>query len=255
MVKSMIDLDKHRSALSEFWQADPFPHAQIDNFWSEDFCAELLTQIPTPESDLWNGYYHNAIEYKKTLNIWDKFDTVIYQAFTELCSRRFTDYLSSELGIPGLEPDYGLHGGGLHYYPPGGKLNPHIDYSHHPKLGNRRKVNILIYLNQDWQTDHGGQLGMWAKSQAESYQRPDKLIDPVYNSCVIFENSTHSYHGLASESTQGRYSMALYYLIADDSEQKNTKANFLPTSDQKDDVHIHDLINLRKTQRINTREK
>ena len=26
-------------------------------------------------------------------------------------------------------------------------------------------------------------------------------------------------------------------------------------TDQKDDVHIHDLINLRKTQRINTREK
>ncbi len=248
----MIDLDKHRSALSEFWQADLFPHACLENFWDSDFCSELYHELPLPESDKWNGYYNNAIEYKKTLNIWDKFDSRLYQAFTYLSSRAFTDYLIEVLRVPGLEPDVGLHGGGLHYYPPGGKLNPHIDYSHHPKLKYRRKINILIYLNKDWQTSHGGQLGLWNKDRALACEKPDKLVDPVYNTCMIFENSAKSYHGLANASQNGRYSLAMYYLVNDNSTEENLKANFLPSADQKDDPEVKELINLRKKQRINT---
>ncbi len=248
----MIDLQKHRSTLDNFWNADPFPHAYLENLWDSDFSEELYQDLPNPDSDKWNGYYNNAIEYKKTLNQWDKFDSKVYQAFTYLSSRAFTDYLIDVLGIPGLEPDVGLHGGGLHYYPPGGKLNPHIDYSHHPKLKYRRKINILIYLNKDWQTSHGGQLGLWKADRAHNCEEPDKLIDPVYNSCVIFENSTQSYHGLANPSQNGRYSLAMYYLVNDQSTEENLKANFLPTADQKNDIEVQELINLRKTQRINT---
>lgn len=248
----MIDQQKHRATLNKFWDSEPFPHQVLSDFWNPDFAQELCDELPLPESDKWNGYYNNAIEYKKTLNEWDKFDTKVYQAFTYLCSRQFTDYLSSVLKIPGLEPDVGLHGGGLHYYPEGGKLNPHIDYSHHPKLGYRRKVNILIYMNPAWKPELGGQLGLWTESDALSCQAPAKLIEPEFNTAVIFENTTHSYHGLASPALRGRYSLAMYYLVNDNTPRENLKANFLPTVDQKDDAQVQELINLRKTQRINT---
>lgn len=248
----MIDLGKHRPALDDFWNADPFPHVVINDFWDEVVAYKIHHELPEPDSELWNGYYDNAIEYKKTLNEWDKFNTNIYQAFTYLSSPEFVGYLSNSLGIPGLTPDVGLHGGGLHYYPQGGKLNPHIDYSHHPKLGFRRKLNILIYFNHDWNTEHGGELGLWRPDQALAFGEPEKLVAPQFNSCVIFENSTQSYHGLARPSTLGRYSMAMYYLINDHSTPENTKANFLPTNEQQNDQSVLDLIETRKTQRINT---
>tara|TARA_Y100000389_G_scaffold31859_1_gene27015 strand:+ start:12958 stop:13722 length:765 start_codon:yes stop_codon:yes gene_type:complete len=248
----MIDLQKHRSNLSNFWQADPFPHACLENFWDSDFCQELHDELPVPNSHKWNGYYNNPIEYKKTMNIWDKFDSKLYQAFTYLTSRVFTDYLIETLEIPGLEPDVGLHGGGLHYYPPGGKLNPHIDYSHHPKLKYRRKISVLVYLNKDWQITDGGQLGLWDKDRASACEEPNKVVNPEYNTCMIFENSENSYHGLANVSQNDRYSLAMYYLVNDNTPMVNLKANFLPSADQRDDKQVRELINLRKRQRINT---
>jgi hypothetical protein len=46
-----------------------------------------------------------------------------------------------------LYPDPGLHGGGWHMHGAGGNLNPHLDYSIHPKSGLMRKLNIIIYLS------------------------------------------------------------------------------------------------------------
>ena len=46
-------------------------------------------------------------------------------------------------GIPVLLPDNGLNGGGWHIHANGGKLNPHLDYSMHPKLPYQRKIILL----------------------------------------------------------------------------------------------------------------
>lgn len=248
----MINLDAHIQKFSNFWDTEPFPHAVIENFWDTDFALDVYKELPNPDSDLWNGHYDNPIEFKKTLNIWDRFDSKIYQAFIYLCSKKFSNYLSDAMGIPDLIPDVGLHGGGLHYYPQGGKLNPHIDYAHHPKLLYRRKLNLLVYLNHDWHESHGGHLGLWSKQKAMNHADPDRLVRPTFNSCIIFENSLKSYHGLATPCTRGRYSMAMYYLINDKSHIQHTKAKFLPTKNQKDDPKIHKLIDLRKQRRVNS---
>lgn len=248
----MISLDTHITKMDNFWNESPFPHAYIKDFWDTDVAENLHNELPLPDSDKWNGYYNNQIEYKKTLNIWDNFDTKIYQAFTYLCSQKFTDWLSNILDIPNLIPDVGLHGGGLHYYPRGGKLNPHIDYAHHPKLSLRRKINLLVYLNKDWKKSHGGQLGLWSEDQVKQFNPPEKLIDPEFNNCIIFENTDKSYHGLVTSAAAGRYSMAMYYLIDDCSETEHKKARFLPTQSQKDNPEVKKLIEQRKTQRIVT---
>lgn len=251
----MINLKLHVNNLGKFWMGNPFPHVVLDDFWLPSFAEKLATEVPDDDSELWNGYYNNELEYKRSLNVWDHFDTNTYNAFAFLTSEKFTQYLSNTLDIPGLVPDVGLHGGGLHLYPPGGKLNPHVDYSHHPKTGLRRKLNLLVYLNSDWKHDQGGQLGLWTPDSALECREPEKVIEPLFNRAVIFESTQQSYHGLVhpvSNNGDFRRSMAVYYLIDDNTDMQNPKATFLPTMTQKDNKEVLDLIKRRQTERVNT---
>jgi Rps23 Pro-64 3,4-dihydroxylase Tpa1-like proline 4-hydroxylase len=82
----------------------------------------------------------------------------------------------------------------------------HVDFNQHPK-GWHRRVNLLIYLNEEWDESWNGhlQLGM---------QTP-KLIAPFGGRCVIFETNDQSWHGhpvpLTCPEHIQRRSLALYY--------------------------------------------
>ena len=65
-----------------------------------------------------------------------------------------------------------MDGGGLHRSLPGGFLNVHTDFSaHHSKPGWRRRVNLLLYLNPEWQPDWGGELELWSKDMQRCVTR------------------------------------------------------------------------------------
>ena len=57
-----------------------------------------------------------------------------------------------------------LEGGGLHQSPAGGFLNIHADFTVHPHHRNwQRRANLLLYLNDDWKPEYGGDLELWTK--------------------------------------------------------------------------------------------
>src|SRR5437879_5521062 len=85
--------------------------------------------------------------------------------FDYLNSPRFVSQIADLVGCD-LFPDPGLHGGGWHAHARGGKLNVHLDYSIHPKLGLERRVNLIVYLTPGWKQEWGGALGLWAHNQA-----------------------------------------------------------------------------------------
>ena len=55
-----------------------------------------------------------------------------------------------------LIPDPYLIGGGLHELKENGYLNIHSDFNLHPTMKLDRRLNILIYLNKNWQDNYGG---------------------------------------------------------------------------------------------------
>jgi hypothetical protein len=59
--------------------------------------------------------------------------------------------------IQGLFADPELFGAGLHCIPRKGFLNMHVDFNAHPK-GWHRRVNVLIYLNEEWRDEWNGHL-------------------------------------------------------------------------------------------------
>ena len=128
----------------------------------------------------------------------------------------------------------------------GGKLNIHLDYSIHPKLKLQRKLNLIVYLAENWNPEWKGQLEFWSSDRKQCITSTDTL----FNRAVIFDTTQNSYHGLPTplECPEGRYrkSIAVYYLI-DPVENcpVNSKAIYIPTEDQKDDPEVNRIINKR----------
>ena len=147
-----------------------------------------------------------------------------------------------------MYPDYGLHGGGWHMHGTGGNLNVHKDYSVHPKLGLRRKLNLIVYLSENWNPDWGGAIEFW--SHNEQNNRPlalEKSIDCMYNRAVLFDTTQNSWHGLPTPLTcpKGKYrkSIAMYYLTdADGDEEVRQRALFAPRKEQENDPNVLELI-------------
>lgn len=234
-------------SLTEFGRQGPFDHCIIDEFFKEDVARELEVEFPGFDSDEWHKY-NNPIEIKKLCNNWNVFPALTYQVFNYLNSTDFLHILARLLpSDKKLYSDIGLNGGGWHIHKKGGKLNTHLDYSLHPKLGLQRKLNLIIYLNASWERNWGGNLGLWSN---ESSERPGELIkeiEPKFNRAVLFDTTQNSWHGLPDPircpDNEYRKSMAVYYLCEPPIQvDKRSKALFSPTKDQTNDQSVLDLI-------------
>jgi hypothetical protein len=140
-----------------------------------------------------------------------------FLAFDELIkSEEFLNILSKITGIPNLiyDPDY--YGGGTHESLNGERLLPHIDYNYHPKTGHYRRLNLLVYLNPEWQQEWGGELELHSNPLDADKDRV-KSCSVHKNSCTILETTSTSWHGFpvielpANKRHLSRRSIAVYY--------------------------------------------
>jgi hypothetical protein len=249
-VSNVISPDVDFSALvDEFQSAEPFNHVVIDNFFEPAIAEGLAADFPGFDSDVW-AEYNNPIEIKKLCNRWDKFPKLTYSVFDYLNSPAFVEKMSLLVGET-LFPDPGLNGGGWHTHKAGGKLNTHLDYSIHPKLGLERRVNIIVYVQPEWKPEYGGELGLWEAT--DEGRRPGNLAVQIgcnFNRAVIFDTSQDSWHGLPEpvRSPDGinRNSIAAYYLCEPrPGVSDRGKALFAPYGDQENDASVLELIRLR----------
>ena len=248
-----INKDNLILSLSQFKGAIPFDHCVVDDFFSDEIAALLEGEFLEYESPKW-CLYKNAIENKKTLNDWNLFPPLTYRIFNFLLSKDFMLLLEKGLGIE-LFQDPGLHGGGWHIHGKDGNLNPHYDYSIHPKLRIQRKINIIIYLSSALKPEHGGHLGLWGHDSNRNTTGPlIKEIEPKFNRAVIFDTTQNSWHGMSRSLTQPegvyRKSLAIYYLVTPPSGvDERERALFAPRDDQRGDADIEKLIKTRADSR------
>jgi len=141
--------------LKEQWQnAKPYSHVVIDNFLPLEVAKAVSDEFPNSDSNFWYEY-SSPLEVKKACSDWNKFPGSIYRTFLSLLSPQVTEVLSF-LTDRELVADIGLHGGGLHLHKAGGKLNTHLDYSIHPTAKLQRKVNIIVYVSENWNPEWDG---------------------------------------------------------------------------------------------------
>jgi len=245
----MINKKALKKALLSFKGNKPFDHCIIENFLVEETLKNIINEFPDYDSEIWLDY-KNPLEDKKTSNAWYRMPEHTYSLFQYLNSNDFTNFLSKEIGEE-LYADYGLHGGGWHCHSDGGNLNPHMDYSIHPKIKLERFLNIIIYVSPDIKEAHGGHLGLW-EHDSKNIQPGNlsKEIFPKCNRAILFNTTQNSWHGMSRQLSlpKGIYrsSLAIYYLRKPSKDaDKRGKALFAPRENQKNNKEIAELIKLR----------
>lgn len=214
-VTGLLDLTDLRARLPElrtaYAAADPFPHIVLDDVLAPEVFAGAVREFPTLRDPSWHGYLHvNETKFaNRTPETWGP---TLQDVAHELVGAEFIAFLSELTGIDRLLPDWSMDGGGLHQTLRGGHLNIHADFTtHHTNPHWRRRVNILLYLNDGWRPEWGGQVELWNADMSECRAR----VEPAPNRMLVFTTSFDSFHGhpdpLTCPPDVARRSMALYY--------------------------------------------
>jgi len=195
----------------QFQQNQPYPHVYLRNFLEADVAREMAAEFPGLATDAWTRYKHPN-ENKVGLAKRSLFPERLGEVVDELDSPAFVHWLSELTGIPNLLSDDMLEGGGLHQCGAGGFLNVHTDFSNHHYHKNwRRQVNLILYLNPDWEEQWGGALELWDREMRRCVVK----IPPLFNDALIFRTDEISYHGFPDPvrcpRDESRKSLALYY--------------------------------------------
>lgn len=190
--------------------ADPFPHAVIDGLLDAGLIQAAAKAFPTPGQIVWYKY-ENPLERKLAANRLDQLPAVISDILAELNSADFVEFIESLTGIPRLIPDPGYVGGGLHQIERGGKVDIHADFNYHPQMNLDRRVNVILFLNEQWKEEYGGHLELWDRGMTSAV----RSIPPLFNRLVVFNITDDAYHGhpepLACPEGETRKSLAVYY--------------------------------------------
>lgn len=198
--------------------AEPFPHIVLEDFLPPERVDAILEAFPDPDSPYWST--KDQPDSKKQDTTPDyiaelKMPPVIREAMWQFNSSLFLFFLHHLTGIRGLTGDPWLYGGGIHQILPGGLLKIHADFNIHEFTGLLRRINVLVYLNKDWQDEWGGHLELWDTDMGRCVRR----VAPKAGTCVIFNTSSTSYHGhpdpLRCPPGRTRKSLAFYYYTID----------------------------------------
>jgi Rps23 Pro-64 3,4-dihydroxylase Tpa1-like proline 4-hydroxylase len=194
----------------------PCPHILLEDFVALESALAAAQHFPGPETEAWIQYKHQN-ENKLGLTKRDMFPLQLALIVDELNSPEFVGWLSELTGIPGLMADHSMEGGGLHQSTRGGFLNIHTDFSmHHYHKTWRRRVNLILYLNPDWQAEWGGAIELWDTQMRNC----EAKYLPFLNHALIFTTDEKSLHGfpdpLQCPEDESRKSVALYYYTAEE---------------------------------------
>lgn len=244
----LINITNIQKSFIKYHQNSPYDHCIVDNFLTEETIQKIEQEFLDYSSGKW-FIYQNLLENKKACNDWNIFGPATYSLFSYLNSQEFVEILSGLTNIK-LIPDPGLHGGGWHCHGVGGNLNPHLDYSIHPKTGLQRVINIILYVSKELRPLHGGYLGLWEHNKLEDM--PGKLmaqIEPRFNRAVIFNTTQNSWHGMSEPLTvpDGIYrkSLAVYYLQEIQKDVLHNKRAKFAARENQNHEELKALIKLR----------
>jgi 2OG-Fe(II) oxygenase superfamily len=209
------EVDAEQQALAaRFRERNPFRHVIIENFLTSDYCAQLLEQFPPFE----RGNARNEAGELANKSTIEKIRGLgpAFAALDDLVqSHDFLDLIGRITGIDDLLYDPWYFGGGTHENRNGQDLDVHVDFNRHPLERWHRRLNLIVYLNHEWEIDWGGALEL--HSDPRSADDRVTAIAPLFNRAVIFETTEWSWHAFPridlplAQRELTRKSIALYF--------------------------------------------
>lgn len=201
-----------RARASEYRGNDPYPHIVIDDFLPPSLLREIVAEFPDNTGRTCFSRDQERLKFQVRP---DESDGAVTRAlFAELNSMAFLAFLSELTGIEGLVADPYYAGAGLHEIKRGGHLSIHADFPRHEVMHLDRRLNLLVYLNDDWVEPYGGALELWDREMKQCR----KSVLPLMARAVIFNTDRDTFHGhpepLRCPEQRTRRSIATYYYTA-----------------------------------------
>jgi hypothetical protein len=241
------DLRERLSVLkTEFATAHPYQHVVIDNFLPENVFQQAMANFDVVSKEQWTGYLH-VNERKFANSNPTTWGLTLQQIARELNTPEFVSLLEELTGIDNLLVDPTFEGGGLHQSLRGGFLNMHADFTVHPHQRHwKRRLNLLLYCNENWLPEYGGGLELWDATMSHA----EKIVQPIGNRVLIFATDATSFHGhpdpLQCPDGVARRSMALYYFTYEDKPNvRSTEYRARPNDGSKGILIYLDKMTLR----------
>ena len=215
-------------ANQSYARAMPFPHHIVDGLFPESILDKLDAEFPdalaaeeqggfekgcrNASARGWRCILGDGGNLKITNSNERQMGPHLQAVLGVMKSREFVTVLEQLTGISPLEVDPSNEGSGQHQIVRGGSLQIHADFNQlHEASGLHRRVNVFLYLNNDWQADWRGDLELWDRSMRRCTAR----IAPLRNRLVVFSTTDFSYHGHADPlncpAHRSRRSLAVYY--------------------------------------------
>ena len=140
---------------AHFQHRNPFRHVVIDDYFDATTCASLLEEFPPFE----RGSTRNVVGELGNKSTVEKNRTLgpTFSALDDLAQvRDFLDLIGKITGVPGLLCDLWYFGSGTHKNRHGQDLDAHVDFNRHPAERRHRRLNLIVYLNREWDDAWGG---------------------------------------------------------------------------------------------------
>jgi hypothetical protein len=223
---------------SSYQNASPFPHIVVDDFLPADLLRRVVAEFPKRHAPEFDDAHS---QLKASYRLDDIASPFIHNLLLALNTAPLISFFEEMTGIKGLVPDPFFKGAGLHETSRGGHLSVHADFNFNKQLRLRRRINIIIFLNEGWQPEWGGELELWDKQMTQK----EVGALPVLGRMVTFNTESDTYHGhpdpLTCPPEVMRRSIALYFYSANEEavpeeERHSTMWKVRPAS--RDAAHV-----------------
>ncbi len=201
---------------ARFRAARPYPHLVIDEFLEPAFCRRLQREFP--KFDRANARNEHGEIGRKALfsnvaglgRAYAEFDLLVQ-------SPAFLALVTQLTGIPALLYDREWLGAGAQVDLNGQNLDQHIGFNFHPRTHAYRRVNLELFLSEEWREEWGGCLELQSNPRGPRERNEIVRIVPRANRCVLFEASERSWSGYSpiqipgKQANLGRRSLSVYF--------------------------------------------
>lgn len=213
-------LERAASLRGVFDSAKPFRHLAIDGFFDAAKIETLIDQFPSFDPDCaineFGGVGGKDV-HERISDVGPAYRDLAAYAASDEMSR----FLSDATGIPDLIwGGENMYGGGTYENLHGQGLAVHIDFNRNEPAGLHRRLNVLLYMSTEWQSEWGGALELPADPR-----NPEDdwyvAFEPFANRVIIHETTESLWLGfrpiLLPEDRRhlSRKSIALYFYTAD----------------------------------------
>ena len=165
-------------------------HLVIDNLLPLNLALELSSSFP-PEKEL---VFLNKLQEKKYIGVnFSKSQKIVEECLYAFQDSSVIEAVSFITDIKNIMGDPELYAGGISSMSNGCFLNPHIDNSHDRTMDKYRRINLLYYVNKEFNSVlDGGELILYPKG----IKKEEIKLTCDFNRLIIMRTDNKSLHGV-----------------------------------------------------------